>query len=86
MSPAETARRLVQTHKKAIIIACVLALALFFERFCFIVTVYKTQGFGYISILGVIFLKAVFDGVQVLIKKRNHKKKLDEHFQLERSH
>jgi len=62
--------------KKPIILALLLIVALFLERMCFVVTVYKTQGYSYVSILGVMFLKALLDYVIALIKRKKHKRKL----------
>ena len=50
-----------------------LILALFLERMCFVVTVYKTQFYGYVCILVVVFLKVAFDGLSVVLKKKKHK-------------
>jgi len=43
------------------LVTCFLVLALVMERFCFIVTVYKTRYYGYVLILIVIFLNCIFN-------------------------
>lgn len=46
---------------KIIIVTVLLVLALFAERYCFLVSVYKTKYFGYVLILIVIFLNSIFN-------------------------
>ena len=46
---------------------------MFSGRMCFVVTVYKTQFYGYVCILVVVFLKVAFDGLSVVLKKKKHK-------------
>ena len=62
--------------------AGILILSLFFERFWFIVTVYKTKAHGYVLILIVSFLNSMFALFTSMIKKKKHKRKLYEYFQL----
>ena len=62
-----------------------LAFALFVERFAFIVTVYKTEFHGYVLILAVCFLNALFALALSLLKRSRHKKRLYEQFNLERA-
>ena len=40
-----------------------LALAAFFERYCFIVAVYQTKYYGYVTIMIVIGLNSIFNSV-----------------------
>lgn len=65
--------------------AGILAFSLFLERFCFVVTVYKTREHGYVLILCVAFLNSMFALFQSLIKKKKHKRKLYEYFQLKKT-
>lgn len=65
--------------------AGVLVISLFFERFCFIVTVYKTKAHGYVLILIVSFLNSMFALFTSMIKKKKHKRKLYEYFQLNKT-
>lgn len=53
----------VKRGLKLKIVTALLVLAVFFERYCFIVSVYKTKYFGYLLILFVMFLNALFQGV-----------------------
>ena len=45
------------------LVTCFLVLALIAERFCFIVTVYKTRYYGYVLILIVILFNSIFNFV-----------------------
>ena len=65
--------------------AGILVISLFFERFCFIVTVYKTKAHGYVLILVVSFLSSMFALFTSMIKKKKHKRKLYEYFQLNKT-
>lgn len=47
-----------------------LVLALLMERFCFIVTVYKTRFYGYVLILIVIFLNCIFNFALSRLRKK----------------
>jgi len=62
-----------------------LLLALFMERFCFIVTVYKTKYYGYVLILIVILLNCIFNFVLSRIKRKPQKKRLHELFNIHRA-
>ena len=66
-------------------LAAALALSLFIERFSFIVTLYKTEFHGYVVILAVCFLNAIFALVLSVVKRSRHKKRLYEQFNLERT-
>ena len=68
-----------------IIATVLLVLALFLERYCFLVTVYKTKYFGYVLILIVIFLNSVFNFLNAHLRKTKHKRRLHEMFNLERT-
>ena len=62
-----------------------LVLSLLMERFCFIVTVYKTKYYGYVLILIVIALNCVFNFALTRMRKKKHKKRLHELFNIERT-
>ena len=51
------------------IVTALLVLAVFFERYTFIVSVYKTKYFGYLLILFVILFNALFQVIQSNIRK-----------------
>jgi len=55
------------------------------ERFCFIVSVYKAKYYGYTLILIVIFLNCIFNLFLAKLRKKKHKKRLHEIFDLERT-
>lgn len=63
----------------------ILALSLFLERFCFIVIVYKTKEHGYVLILWVALLNSLFSLLNSMIKKKKHKRKLYENFQIRKT-
>ena len=54
-----------------------MVLALFMERYCFIVTVYKTKYYGYITILLVIFFNTIFNGIIAAIRRKMNPKYLE---------
>jgi len=62
-----------------------LILSLLMERFCFIVTVYKTKYYGYVLILIVIFLNCIFNFALTRLRVKKHKKRLHELFNIERT-
>ena len=62
-----------------------LILSLLMERFCFIVTVYKTKYYGYVLILIVIMLNCIFNFALTRLRKKKHKKRLHELFNIERT-
>ena len=62
-----------------------LILSLLMERFCFIVTVYKTRYYGYVLILIVIMLNCIFNFALTRLRKKKHKKRLHELFNIERT-
>src|SRR5690554_2507888 len=70
---------------KIAIITVLLILALFAEMYCFLVSVYKTKYFGYVLILIVIFLNSVFNLLNVQLRKKKHKSRLHEMFNIERT-
>lgn len=55
-----------------------LVVALFFERYCFAVAVYKTQNYGFMLILLVIGINTIFLNVIKRVRKKKHIKKLRE--------
>ncbi|CAI2366818.1 unnamed protein product [Moneuplotes crassus] len=65
--------------------AGILAISIFLERFCFLVTVYKTREHGYVLILCVAFLNSMFALFQTILKKKKHKKNLYEYYQLRKT-
>ena len=63
-----------------------LVVSLVLERYCFLVTVYKTKYYGYVLILVVIFLNCIFNMVLSIIRKKaKHKKRFHEIFDIERT-
>ena len=62
-----------------------LVLSLLMERFCFIVTVYKTKFYGYVLILIVIALNCIFNMALTRMRKKKVKKRLHELFNIERT-
>ena len=62
-----------------------LVMSLFMERFCFIVTVYKTRYYGYVLILIVILLNCIFNFALTRMRKKKQKKRLHELFNIERT-
>lgn len=69
-----------------ILTTAMLLAAIFFERFCFIVVVYKSKYYGYVLILLVIAINCVFNLILFKINPGNqkHKKKLHSIFKLVR--
>ena len=62
-----------------------LVIALIMERFCFIVSVYKTRYCAYVLILIVIFLNCIFNFVLSRMQKKPQRKRLHEIFNIERA-
>lgn len=62
-----------------------LVISLLMERFCFIVTVYKTRYYGYVLILIVIMLNCIFNFALTRLRKKKKKKRLHELFNIERT-
>jgi phosphate starvation-inducible membrane PsiE len=64
-----------------------LAFAIFLERYCFIVTVYKTKYYGYVLILVVVAMNCVFNFIITYIKpkKSASQKHMHEVFNLKRT-
>ena len=62
-----------------------LILSLFFERYCFITTVYKTKYYGYVLILLVIGLNCLCNILILKLRKKKQTKRLHELFQIERT-
>jgi len=60
------------------ILLAFLLIALFFERYCFAVAVYKTKNYGYILIILVIFFNSIFLNVIMRLRKKKHIKRLRE--------
>jgi hypothetical protein len=76
--------RMRRSHLTMLVTAF-LVLALLMERFCFIVTVYKTRYYGYVLILIVIFLNCIFNFALSRLHKKPQKKRLHELFNIERT-
>ena len=62
-----------------------LLLSLFFERYFFITTVYKTKYYGYVLILLVIGLNCLLNAVILKLRKKKQKQHLHEIFNIERT-
>jgi len=62
-----------------------LFLSLFFERYCFISTVYKTKYYGYVLILMVIGLNCLLNMLILKLRKKKQTKRLHELFNIERT-
>lgn len=62
-----------------------LILSLFFERYCFITTVYKTKYYGYVLILMVIGLNCLLNMLILKLRKKKQTKRLHEIFNIERT-
>jgi hypothetical protein len=67
------------------VVTALLVLAVFLERYTFIVSVYKTKFFGYLLILFVIFLNVMIQAIQSSIRKDKHKRMLHQMFEIERT-
>ena len=67
------------------IMTSLLMVSLIMERYCFIITVYKTKYYGYVLILIAIFLNCVFNFLLSRLRKKKQKKRLHELFNIERS-
>ena len=63
----------------------ILVVALFFERYCFFVTVYKTKYYGYLTILLVIFFNTIFNSIIAKIRENKHQRVFHELFNIERA-
>ena len=62
-----------------------LVLALFVERFCFAVVVYKTKNYGMILIIMVILFNSVFLFFIQRLRFKKHKKRLHELYNIDRA-
>ena len=65
-------------EKYIYILLAILCIALFFERYCFAIIVYKTKNYGYILIVLVIFFNSIFLNVIMRLRKKKHIKRLRE--------
>lgn len=72
--------------RKMLFVTILLVLALFFERYCFLVSVYKTKFFGYVLIIIVIFLNAIFNLLNLLLRRKRRVSRSHERFNIERKH
>ena len=60
-----------------------LVIALFLERYCFVIAVYKTKNYGYVLILVVIFFNSIFLYLISRLRTKKHKKRLHELYNIE---
>jgi 1,4-dihydroxy-2-naphthoate octaprenyltransferase len=67
------------------VVTVLLFVAMFMERYTFIVSVYKTKYFGYLLILFVILMNVMFQAIQSVIRKDKHKRMLHQMFEIERT-
>lgn len=67
------------------ILLCTLTFALFFERYCFAVAVYKTKNYGYVLINMVIMTNTLFLSVISRLRRKKHKKRLHELYSIDRA-
>jgi hypothetical protein len=72
------------SNKLKIATVC-LIIALIAERYCFLVSVYKTKYYGYVLILLVIFMNAIFNYFNARLRIKKHKRRLHELFNIERT-
>ena len=62
-----------------------LVVAIFLERYCFIVTVYKMKYYGYVLIMVVIALNCVFNLLLTKLKFKRQSKALHDLFKIDRT-
>ena len=62
-----------------------LAIALFFERYCFLMAVYKTKNYGFVLILLVIFFNSIFLWVISKLRTKKHQKRVHELYSIPRT-
>jgi hypothetical protein len=65
------------------ILLFILLIALFFERYCFVIAVYKTKNYGYVLILFVIFFNSLFLFLISKLRTKKHKKRLHELYNID---
>jgi len=75
----------MQRRTKFLICGVLLFLAAFLERYFFLVSVYKTKYFGYVLILCVFFLNVIFSYFNQRLRRKKHKRRLHEMFNIERT-
>ena len=63
----------------------ILTVALFVERYCFAVALYKTKNYGYILILLVVFCNAIFLYAIKQLRKKKQQKRLHTLYNIERA-
>ena len=61
-----------------------LLIALFLERFCFVVAIYKGKNYGYILILLVFMFNTCFLGIIQRVRQNKNKKRLFELYDTDR--
>ena len=67
------------------ILLFILIIALFFERYCFVMAVYKTKNYGYVLVLVVIFFNSLFLFLISKLRTKKHKKRLHELYNIDRA-
>jgi hypothetical protein len=67
------------------VVTAILFLAVFGERYCFYVSIYKTKYFGYLLILLVSLFNMIMQAIQSNIRKDKHKRMLHQMFEIERT-
>ena len=65
------------------LLVLILAFALFLERYCFTLMVYKNKNYGGVLIILIIFSNAIFLYVIQKLRKNKQKKKLHEVYNIE---
>lgn len=73
----------IPIQKYVLILVSILAPALFFERFFFIVAVYKARNYGYVLLLTVLFLNTLFLFLMQRLRRNKEKKSLSQVYQNE---
>ena len=75
----------MRKSKLTLLVSCILLLSLIMERFCFIVTVYKTRYYSYVLILIVVLFNCIFNFSLTKVRKKKHRRRLHELFNIERT-
>ncbi len=75
----------VKRSFKLKVVTAILVLAVFAERYCFYVSVFKAKYFGYLLILLVSLLNMIMQAIQSNIRKDKHKRMLHQMFEIERT-
>ena len=70
----------IPLHRYALILVGILLPALFFERFFFIVALYKTRNFGYMLLMTVLLLNTLFLFLMQRLRRNKEKKSLSKFY------